>query len=204
MMVSLIGCYPQPPIWTNHFTVPFLFNNNGAKWEGVFYYDYENNRGRVDNFESQSDVFCGVYTTKTKCIHVVKNGWRYLYYPDYLGGKCCKCCNETMGCGILKNDWMEGAEYLGHRHFNGTDCIGWLQNGVDKNFYYVQSDVYPTLQIPCFLEMNNTKSDQIITYNRRLYNPSPISPSVFDILPENKCETFCKGENQKSWCEVFR
>ncbi|KAJ3448871.1 hypothetical protein M0813_27791 [Anaeramoeba flamelloides] len=204
IVIAAVNCYPQPPVWLNHFKVPFLRSVNNDKWTGMMYYDWTNNKERLDSDKSQKDSFCStVYPTDEKCIQVVKDSWRYIYVPNYEGGKCCKCCNTTMGCGIMKNNWLDGATYIGHEKWNGTDCIGWEQKGNQNNYYFVQSNVYPTLQIPCAIRINSTQVDEKYIFNRTKFDRSPLDPKVFDVIPEN-CNQLCKNEKQKSFCEYFQ
>ena len=61
-------------------------------------------------------------------------GKRYLDFPTKK--YCCYCCNSTNGCGILKNDWLSTADYLGIEKLSGVEFEKWGIKGLQQNYYY--------------------------------------------------------------------
>lgn len=101
-----------PPVWPAAFSVNFSettsdiissFNTTGA-----WYYDWASARQRIDRASGKDDRFCGsVDSVDAPCSHLVRGGERYLVWPTLR--KCCGCCNETQGCGVVKPTWMRDA-----------------------------------------------------------------------------------------------
>mmetsp|Transcript_42777 Transcript_42777/g.50154 ORF Transcript_42777/g.50154 Transcript_42777/m.50154 type:complete len:130 (-) Transcript_42777:53-442(-) len=61
----------------------------------------------------------------------IDSGNRYIYYPET--EDCCYCCNSANGCGMLKPDWMQTAEFLGEINFDGVLAYKWNMKGVEDN-----------------------------------------------------------------------
>lgn len=65
---------------------------------------------RIDRNSGAADKFC--VTTNlfksTPCSHFINDGKRYLHFPKE--NKCCVCCTDQKGCGVLKIDWLLDAE----------------------------------------------------------------------------------------------
>ena len=65
-----------------------------------------------------------------------KNRCRYLYYPDE--SDCCYCCNAAAGCGLLKPDWLNDAEFKGNVTYtfqdgSTTEAYKWEKDGLQAS-----------------------------------------------------------------------
>jgi hypothetical protein len=80
---------------------------------GIFYYEANKNRERVDRANGKYNQVCGTIlpNTTTSCTQLVIQNKRWVYFPQKR--QCCFCCDAQHGCGILKRNWLEGAQYLG-------------------------------------------------------------------------------------------
>eukprot|EP01064_Diplonema_japonicum_P032900 TRINITY_DN6318_c0_g1_i1.p2 TRINITY_DN6318_c0_g1~~TRINITY_DN6318_c0_g1_i1.p2 ORF type:complete len:210 (+),score=58.91 TRINITY_DN6318_c0_g1_i1:38-667(+) len=164
-MVVLGGMAPLPPNWGPQFSVPInqTIRVGGETHNSMFmyYYDAVNNVSRTDHGKGQYDEMCrsiiGKEFSDEACsFFVALDGWRYLYFPADKEASCCKYCNKTEGCGIIKKNWLDGATYQGQLTIEGHVCNGWLKMGGEQNFYYATADAaqqpclyyegYPTLQ----------------------------------------------------------
>ena len=135
---------PQTPMWptkfTEDFTESFTYPVIGThKTQGSFYYDFSTNRYRVSRDNGRYDRYCGLNGLKafqnTPCDQFVdEQGDRYLYYPEK--SECCYCCSAEHGCGILKQNWLEGATFQGETEFQGYTAYKWDKPGLQSNFYY--------------------------------------------------------------------
>lgn len=132
---------PADPVWPLQFVQDFtevtkILTSNTMK--GTMYYDAANNRERVDRDNGRWDRYCGINGMKqfqdTPCSQYVVNGDRYLYYPKK--NECCYCCSSQHGCGIVKNTWLTGAQYIGIEEHNGVQTYKWNQKGGQDNFYF--------------------------------------------------------------------
>lgn len=128
---------PLPPRWPAQFSQHFSEGNTYPvmgtyKTEGEFYYDATNSQYRVDREHGRGDRYCwlnGLHIFGyTKCSHIVQDGIRYLYYPD--NNECCACCEAKHGCGILRQDWLSGAEFVGEVVINGVEAFQWNKAGL--------------------------------------------------------------------------
>jgi hypothetical protein len=69
---------------------------------------------------------------------VVQNT-RWLVYPQRR--TCCSCCTSAQGCGILKRNWLDGAEYKGTERLIDTDYDKWSKDGdFGYNYYWDTTD----------------------------------------------------------------
>ena len=77
------------------------------------FYDPENKKERVDRTNGRYDLFCGTVfpNVSTPCQQITTNDKRWLIFPNK--SSCCFCCDSAHGCGILRSDWLNGAEYKG-------------------------------------------------------------------------------------------
>ncbi len=126
LLVAVAWWAPEAPRWPAHFTETFTEEMTYPvvgtyKTSGTFYHDATNARYRVDRDSGRGDRYCwlnGLHIFgSAACSHIVAEGKRYLYYPEKKS--CCYCCSAKEGCGILKQDWLSGAEYKGQVDFNG-------------------------------------------------------------------------------------
>lgn len=44
--------------------------------------------------------------------------------------QCCFCCDGAHGCGVLKPDWLAGAEYKGTEKIVDTEYDKWSKDGM--------------------------------------------------------------------------
>ena len=63
---------------------------------------------------------------------------RYILYP--MRKECCACCDAAHGCGILKQDWLAGAEFVGDETFDGMAVRRWNKKGLQPNYYLETAD----------------------------------------------------------------
>lgn len=107
----------DPPSLDPAFQVAFdeTFIEKDKKYvvNGQMFYDAKNNRERVDRNQGQHDLFCGsvLPNISTPCTQITVNNKRYINFPKKK--ICCFCCDSEHGCGILRQDWLNGAKYLG-------------------------------------------------------------------------------------------
>ncbi len=94
----------------------------------------------------------GHETTAEACwLLAARDGWRYIIYPDsgsssrsmidnldpfpWLSiitkthvGECCRACNASIGCGIVRPDWLQqNSSFVGTKTISGLSCNGWLK-----------------------------------------------------------------------------
>jgi hypothetical protein len=178
----------EAPVWANQFeqefeetlTYPLI---GSSKTKGKIFYDWTNKRYRIDRDNGKWDRYCGsvLKLTETPCSHIVDEGKRYLYFPkkDY----CCYCCDSAHGCGILKPDWLSGAEYTGKK----TDSNGVSYNVWDKKG--LQSNLYWATEAGIMAKIDQQPND-LQEYDVNTYKQAITDASVFN-LPE-KCNTNTK------------
>ena len=154
---------PADPVWPTKFTQDFDETNylpiyGTTKTTGSYIYDEEAGAYRIDRANCHSDR----YMLETgKCTHIVNAGDRYLIDAK---GECCYCCSADHGCGILKHDWMAGAEFVGKVTYpegdaNGVDAFKWNQKGLQDNFYYETTEENPADRT--MLDIYQTPDDQM-------------------------------------------
>lgn len=136
---------PSPPIWPNSFSINFTESTLGAgDTNGTWLYDYTNLRQRLDRATGKFDRFCGsVDNRDAPCSHLVTDGIRYLIWPTLQ--KCCGCCTDADGCGIVKPTWMIDSKGT----FSGTaplqtpvwsgEADSWEITGNQPNYWFVIS-----------------------------------------------------------------
>jgi hypothetical protein len=187
-------CPPETsPVWpdqfeqsfTETFTYPVI---GSSQTKGKFYYDWINKRYRVDRENGKYDRYCGtVYKlTNTPCSHIVTEGDRYLYYPekDY----CCYCCSSDHGCGLLKPDWLQGAEFVDYvTEQDGTIYEKWDKKGLQHNYYMATAKDRIMKQID--QQPNDTQDFDVNSFKNKISDPA-----VFN-LP-SKC-------NKSQTCPIF-
>lgn len=93
------------------------------------YYDAKNNRERIDRTNGRYNLFCGgiLPNVTTSCTHLVVQNKRWIIFPQRK--QCCFCCDSQHGCGILKRNWLEGAEYQGIDRIIDTNYNKWSKDG---------------------------------------------------------------------------
>ena len=131
--LSCVLC-KDPPVLGDSFQVAFdeTFIQNQTKYRinGQWYYDGKGGRERYDRVNGRYDLFCGdvMPNVTTPCTQTTVGGKRYIIYPQKK--YCCFCCDSAHGCGVLKQDWLEGADYLGTERLIDTDYDKWSKDGM--------------------------------------------------------------------------
>jgi hypothetical protein len=103
----------DPPVLPGSFQITFdetfIQNTTHYRVNGQLYYDATNNRERVDRTDGRYSKFCGTIlpNVTTACTHLTVDDKRYIVFPQKK--QCCFCCDSSHGCGILKQNWLEGA-----------------------------------------------------------------------------------------------
>lgn len=105
---------------------------------------------------------------------------------------CCKSCNATQGCGAVKPNWLDGAEYLGQQIIDGEACDGWVQQGNDRNFMWFVAGTNTPVS---FYEGTPTLEQGINLWNFTTYHAVQPPSSVF--VPP----AYCAGAPS---CPLFR
>ncbi|EGR28688.1 hypothetical protein IMG5_170400 [Ichthyophthirius multifiliis] len=141
---------PSDPKWPNkfqqNFTETFTYGFIKQQTKGTILYDYDTKTYKISRDNGRFDRYCGfngLYAFQnTQCEHIVVNGDRFLHYPQK--NDCCYCCSNEHGCGILKPDWLNGAQFLGQTEYQGQTVYKWNQKGLQDNFYYETVAQNPT------------------------------------------------------------
>lgn len=171
---------PSDPTWANTWSAEFTQTTSGTV-KGKFYYDFTNLRSRIDREDGQYEYFCkSEEITSTPCSHITVDGALWLYYPKK--NKCCQCCTDAAGCGVLSPTWLHGAEYLGVETKNGYQTYKWDQKGSEDNYYY--ETVNGRVPVDIFMAPSND-----MAFSPATYSTSAISPSLFE-LPSS-CQSLC-------------
>lgn len=175
----------DPPIWPDSFDVAFdetfIVNNVSHHVNGIYYYDAAHNRSRLDRFDGIYSKFCSslAENVSTPCTELVVNQSRWIIYPQK--SQCCFCCDSAHGCGILKKDWLKGADYLGDEIIDGANYNKWNQQGVvGYNHYWSSTDGF---NVPRRLDENG---GHIFDYIIKSYSEKPLDAKIF-ALPQ-----YCK------------
>lgn len=183
----------QPPVWPNQWEAKFTEKNTypiiGTKENsGSFFYDWTNNRYRVDRDDGKFDRYCGsVYKfTSTPCSHIVTEGKRYLYFPekDY----CCYCCDAAHGCGLTRPDWVgaAGGQFYGYTQTNdGKTLQKWEVKGLQSNFYLASND---EAAVPYEIDQG---TNDFIFYKPETYKLGISNPDVFKLPSKCNAKTTC-------------
>lgn len=179
-------CPPtSPPVWADQFEQDFTETNTypilgSQTTKGKLIYDWTNKKYVVERENGHYDRYCGsVYKfSNTPCNHIVSDGDRYLHFPekDY----CCYCCSNEHGCGLLKPDWLSGAEFVEYEtEEDGTVYEKWNKPGAQNNFYYALAQDRRVIQ-----KIDQQPND-VQVYDVSSYHAGISDPNVFN-LP-SKC-----------------
>jgi len=144
-LILVIAVYsdPLPPKWPPVFFQDFHEVNTypvvgDFHTDGQFYYDATTQRYRVDRANGKGDRYCWLHGWNVlfnqACSHIVVDGKRYLYYPEQ--NSCCYCCGTEHGCGLLSQNWLHDATFVGEVELNGQKAFQWDKQGLQSNFYY--------------------------------------------------------------------
>ncbi|MQM09256.1 hypothetical protein Taro_042128 [Colocasia esculenta] len=115
---------PTPAPWPHQFHSILFMNYSGALSLIDLWYDWPNGR----NFNIMQDQLKG----QNQIVYDLEwnNGTSFLYTLDASR----KCRTLYPGVGILRPNWLDGAEYLGQQHVDGFLCNVWQK--VDFIWYY--------------------------------------------------------------------
>jgi hypothetical protein len=172
-LAALALADPLPPRWPPSYVQDFHEVNTypvigNFHTDGEFFYDAPTGRYRVDRQNGKGDRYCWLHgfniLWNQKCSHIVSEGKRYLYYPEQ--NSCCYCCNAAQGCGILRQDWLKDAKFIGEVMINGVKAFKWDKQGLQSNFYYETAEVNPEDRVQ--LQTNQGENDQM-TFDRSSY-----------------------------------
>eukprot|EP01064_Diplonema_japonicum_P038058 TRINITY_DN9104_c1_g1_i1.p1 TRINITY_DN9104_c1_g1~~TRINITY_DN9104_c1_g1_i1.p1 ORF type:complete len:208 (+),score=30.42 TRINITY_DN9104_c1_g1_i1:234-857(+) len=189
---------PPAPEWDAQFSVPInqtiTIHNVTQTSPMMFYYDAVNKVSRQDHGQGQRDEMCrsiaGKEFSEEPCSNfVAPDGWRYLYFHADKDS-CCRYCNTSFGCGVIRRDWLSGAAYQGQLTIGGRVCDGWLQGGNEANYYYATADA---AQQPClYYEGYPTfkRGTNMWKYSYAGYKVGPQDPSLFQ--PWASCNKHCR------------
>lgn len=180
--LCVIAADPQP-VWPSQFYIQFeettkVLSTDHMK--GYMYYDEPNGRELIYRDSGKGDRYCGsVKHEDTPCTHLVRDGKRFLIFPQLK--YCCMCCTAEKGCGVVKSSWLEGATYNGTETVNGQTCQRFEKKGLQPN-YYSQNDQ----NVPCRL-LQEPNDDQL--FMQATYKPGPFDDSLFTV--PDYCEKSC-------------
>ena len=178
---------PLPKTWPAEFAISFTDNMytpvKGHKaTQGRWYYSWTQKAFRIDRNEGSYNHYCGagVNYQEAPCSIFVKNGKRYIHYPTL--NKCCFCCANENGCGIMIPDWFKGSTYEGTTTIGPYKVDHYLKIANEHNlisFVHGTNTIYQIFQQP---ESNMIFDPATIEYS---------TPSELFDLPSEKCEEFC-------------
>ena len=94
------------------------------------FYDPIKKRERIDWHNGLYNGFCnGVFPMdSTPCISLTTEGKRWQIFPEK--SVCCLCCTDKRGCGVLRPDWLAGADYQGEVDIDGKNYDKWHIKGI--------------------------------------------------------------------------
>jgi len=141
---------PLPPLWGPVFTVPFnqSITIMGMRWDNTVQFSYDSTTRPVGSSlyvhsKGQHDELCtsivGKELSDEPCSLLASvDTWRYVIFPQ--SRQCCRYCNTTQYCGIIRPDWLTNATYQGTRDIGGYASNGWMKKGGEENYYWATAD----------------------------------------------------------------
>lgn len=190
----IVACEdPKPDAWENQWEADFtekvevplvsiLSNTVKGKWV----YDYTNNQFFISRDNGKYDRYCGtIYKFRsTPCNQIVKDNKRYFHFPERKF--CCKCCDGTHGCGIVKPDWFSSGKYVGEKSMksHSTKYKQWDVKGLQSNIYGEITETKTPYRI-----FQDPLSDMYFDVDS--YKTTITDPSVFDLPDDLDCEQSC-------------
>lgn len=191
---------PAPPIWGPVMTAPFNQSITilGFTWSNTVQYFYDAVSTPVGqslyvHSEGQHDELCTSikgreFSSEPCSLLASEDTWRYVIFPQ--SASCCRYCNTTEYCGIIKPTWLQtNATYEGTAVVSGQTCNWWAkQGGESNNALFLPSgqpcayyEGYPTFQVG-----NNTWTFDLSAFSR-----AAIPASTFTVPPGMGCEAAC-------------
>ncbi len=174
---------PPEPEWPAQFSVGVRETNLWVlKTQGRFWYDASLEAERVDRDSGLGDRYCGTARplSRTPCSHVVTGGVRYLRFPKK--GECCRCCDAEHGCGFLRQDWLQGARFVGPEAQAGEAAWKWEVDGLQSNYVWTAAEDGRPLRV-----LQAPNDDMVLLPD---FQPGPVDPAVFDV---SDCRGDCGG-----------
>ena len=184
---------PKAPVWPDVFTQSFVEDLSypvigTGTTKGTIYYDWTNKRYRVDRENGKWDRYCGTIFKfrDLACSHIVVDGMRYLYFPEK--NYCCMCCTAQHGCGLLKPNWLEGAEYEGEvqSEENGRVLEVFNKKGLQDNLAYFDKETGTMARIT--QQPNDDQKYDVSSFQKTVDSKKLELPAECD--PSKKCGTF--------------
>lgn len=126
---------PWPQQWETTFSEHLSNTLSSGDTTGFWAYDYLNGRFYVERENGKLDRYCGTIFkfVNTKCIQVVMEGVRFIYFPEK--NFCCTCCTSEQGCGVVKSDWVLPGIPLGASVSQGVNTWKFNVKGNQNNIY---------------------------------------------------------------------
>lgn len=175
-----------PLEWTSNFNETAYYNLNGinssGQTNGIFYYDFGRARQRIDRDNGQFDRYCGTELpgVEAKCQMITVNNALWLVFPDQQ--KCCECCTNAQGCGVVSNSWLSRSEFKGTQTLGGYEVNVWFEQGFGENWYY--DTTLGHFPVGIFMT-----GDLEMQFDPKTYTTASIDDSMF-VLP-GYCSGMC-------------
>jgi hypothetical protein len=202
----LISAQPAPsyPELPKQFTATFSESwtypvAKTVETTGIWYYDDINKLQRTDRVNGWYDNICGMNGMpekyNTECQTYNSGGRKYVYYPEH--DECCYCCGDLDGCGLIKPNWLDNAQYLGKITYDGKLAYKWNQQGIGSNIWIETAEALPEDRTVIRLDMDGGQN----AYNFTEGWTKSVSDSVFT-LPSSCSPTKTCDFNKN--CALFR
>ena len=173
---------------------------------GTYYYNYDKKLTRIDRDNGKWDRYCGSekWLRNTKCSHLVSDGIRYLHFPEL--NYCCRCCDASKGCGVVKPDWAVDATFVEeYKNDQGLLIEKWSKKGNQDNFLHVTKDktiVYRIDMIPNDFQefdVSSFKND----FDDAIFNLPQICNKESYCSLLSTCGAIRAGDLVSSWLEYL-
>jgi hypothetical protein len=191
---------PPPPFWGPVWTAPFnqTIAIYGFTWSNAVAWYYDSTTTPVGSSlyahgAGQNDEWCTSITghefDNEPCnLLASSDGWRYIIYPKT--NTCCRACNITNYCGIVRPDWLQqNATYEGTKEIGGRTCVGYMKVGGEQNFWWAEANT----SRPCLFEEGYPvlpDTSNIWDFNNQPFSRNPIPASTF--APTPGCTALCQ------------
>jgi len=158
---------------------------------GKIWYEADRNRQRIDRNNGKYNEFCAdIQNFNTPCVQLVVNSKRWFYFP--LVKKCCFCCDQAHGCGILKRNWLGNAKFVGKEDLSGQT----FNKFVDADAQIEYWETSDSRRIPRrMIELRTLTKDYIMN----TYSEEYIEDSIFSVPSYCSQSNVCPGN-----CAKFR
>lgn len=193
---------PPPPIFGPVMTAPFnqTIRIFGLAWNNYVQFAYDSTTKPVGSSiyihsKGQNDEICtsvvGKEMSDEPCTLLASNDtWRYVIFPT--SNECCRVCNTTDYCGIIRPDWLQqNSTYVGQATIGGVLCDGWMKMGGEQNYYFVTADArrQPCQYYEGYPTFNVGSNYWNFTYSA--YSTNPIPASTFAVPTNLGCDALC-------------